>query len=86
MGDLKKSSSVEVEVKLIFTIIELWSSNCKKNSQKEIRIWVLRIYIVYGIQNRIVNMIIMFTPKYRTKVYYYEKRKVIGEILIKLYE
>ena len=25
----------------------------------------------------------MFAPKYRTKVYYYEKRKVIGEILIK---
>ncbi len=26
---------------------------------------------------------IMFAPKYRTKVFYYEKRKAVGEILRK---
>ena len=29
---------------------------------------------------------IVFAPKYRTKVFYYEKRKALGEILRKLYE
>ncbi len=45
---------------------------------------VLWIYIVYGIQNQITNMILcLFVSK---KVFDYKKRKAITEILRKLFE
>ncbi|HIT87488.1 MAG TPA: transposase [Candidatus Coprocola pullicola] len=42
------------------------------------------ISIVYGIQNDITNII--FVTKYRRKMFYYQKRKTIVEILRKLCE
>ena len=56
MHGSKKPSGVEVE--LLFTIIELRSANCKKYSEKDVPIRQLWIYIVYGIQNGIANIIL----------------------------
>ena len=50
----------------------------KKNKNENNTIDILQ---VYHIQNGIANIIIVFTPKYRRKIFYGQKRMEIGKIL-----
>ncbi len=58
----------------------------QKNSEKGVGIWVLRLDIVYGIQNKIENIILCLHQSIEEKCFITKKRKVIGEILKKLWE
>ena len=53
----------------------------QKNSEKGVGIWVLRLDIVYGIQNKIENIILCLHQS--IEVFGSEKRKATGEILRK---
>ena len=68
-----------VEVKTPFHYNRIAVCQLQKNREKEICIWVLQIYIVYGIENEIANIILCLHQSIEEKCFITKKRKQLGK-------